>query len=96
VKGEEATPDLRPATLPLFALPDENPMTPDAVSRTRPNAPNFENFWIPFTANRQFKESPRLLVSAEGMNYTSIDDKTILKQAPATNVKANDPRSRRR
>ena len=53
-------------------------MTPDAVSRTRPNAPNFENFWMPFTANRQFKESPRLLVSGEGMNYTSIDGKPIL------------------
>lgn len=53
-------------------------MTPDAVSRTRPNAPNFENFWMPFTANRQFKESPRLLVSGEEMNYTSIDGKTIL------------------
>jgi beta-alanine--pyruvate transaminase len=53
-------------------------MTLDAAVLPRSNASNLENFWMPFTANRQFKESPRLLVSAEGMNYTSIDGKTIL------------------
>ena len=26
-------------------------------------------FWMPYTANRQFKKSPRLLVRAEGMYY---------------------------
>ena len=35
-------------------------------------------FWMPFTANRQFKQSPRLLVSADGMNYRSHDGRTIL------------------
>jgi len=30
-------------------------------------------YWMPFTANRQFKQSPRLLTRAEGMHY--IDDK---------------------
>ena len=24
-------------------------------------------FWMPFTANRRFKQDPRILVSAEGM-----------------------------
>src|ERR1700678_4259857 len=30
-------------------------------------------FWMPFTANRQFKSNPRLLVRAEGMHYWTAD-----------------------
>jgi len=33
---------------------------------------------MPFTANRQFKKAPRLLVAAEGMHYTSADGQRIL------------------
>ncbi|KZY65341.1 MULTISPECIES: aspartate aminotransferase family protein [unclassified Oleiphilus] len=39
---------------------------------------NNDAFWMPFTANRQFKKQPRMLVSAEGMHYTSDDGRTIL------------------
>jgi len=35
-------------------------------------------FWMPFTANRQFKASPRLLASAKDMHYVSDDGRTIL------------------
>ena len=35
-------------------------------------------FWMPFTANRQFKKSPRLLVSAEGMHYRDVQGREIL------------------
>ncbi len=42
----------------------------------RPN--NLEAFWMPFTANRQFKQNPRLLVAAKGMYYTSEDGRQIL------------------
>jgi beta-alanine--pyruvate transaminase len=35
-------------------------------------------YWMPFTANRQFKEAPRMLVSASGMHYRSDDDRSIL------------------
>lgn len=35
-------------------------------------------FWMPFTANRQFKAEPRLLESAEGMHYRSTDGRKIL------------------
>ncbi|AJP56050.1 omega amino acid--pyruvate aminotransferase [Pandoraea vervacti] len=35
-------------------------------------------FWMPFTNNRQFKSSPRLLTRAEGMYYTSSDNRQIL------------------
>ena len=31
------------------------------------NHPHAEHFWMPFTANRQFKANPRLLESAQGM-----------------------------
>ncbi len=39
---------------------------------------NMEHFWMPFTTNRQFKAKPRLLVSANGMHYTSDDGRQIL------------------
>ncbi|MCH1928614.1 aspartate aminotransferase family protein [Shewanella sp. A25] len=37
-----------------------------------------EHYWMPFTANRQFKASPRLLAKAEGMYYTDIDGNQVL------------------
>jgi beta-alanine--pyruvate transaminase len=45
---------------------------------SKSNAPDLSNFWMPFTANRQFKAAPRLLASAEGMYYTDIDGTRIL------------------
>ena len=39
---------------------------------------NLEAFWMPFTANRQFKAKPRLLVGAQDMHYTSLDNRKIL------------------
>jgi beta-alanine--pyruvate transaminase len=39
---------------------------------------DLEPFWMPFTANRQFKSRPRLLVGAKGMHYTSHDGRQIL------------------
>jgi beta-alanine--pyruvate transaminase len=41
-------------------------------------APNLANYWMPFTANRRFKASPRLLKAASGMHYTSDDGRQIL------------------
>ena len=34
---------------------------------------NLDALWMPFTANRQFKSNPRMLVAAKGMYYTSHD-----------------------
>jgi beta-alanine--pyruvate transaminase len=48
----------------------------DMPAGTLPN--DLDAFWMPFTANRQFKASPRLLVAAEGMHYTSRDGCRIL------------------
>jgi beta-alanine--pyruvate transaminase len=39
---------------------------------------DLEAFWMPFSANRQFKSAPRILVSAEGMFYRSHDGREIL------------------
>jgi len=42
---------------------------------------NLEAFWMPFTANRQFKKAPRLLASASGMYYTTVDGRKLLDAA---------------
>lgn len=46
------------------------------MTENRPN--DLSAFWMPFTANRQFKAKPRLLVSAKGMYYTSADGRQVL------------------
>ncbi|WP_319518935.1 aspartate aminotransferase family protein [uncultured Martelella sp.] len=39
---------------------------------------NLEAFWMPFTANRQFKQAPRMFASAKDMYYTTVDGRTVL------------------
>ena len=39
---------------------------------------DLSNFWMPFTANRQFKAAPRMFKAAKGMYYTTVDDRTVL------------------
>jgi len=39
---------------------------------------SLEAFWMPFTANRQFKAAPRLLARAEGMHYWTPDGRQVL------------------
>lgn len=41
-------------------------------------ASSLDAFWMPFTANRQFKAKPRLLTAAKGMYYTSDDGRQVL------------------
>ena len=42
-------------------------------------APNdLSAFWMPFTANRQFKQAPRMLVAAKDMHYTTADGRQVL------------------
>jgi len=42
------------------------------------NRPDLSAFWMPFTANRQYKDAPRLLVQASGMYYRTIDGDSVL------------------
>ncbi|MCX8505009.1 MAG: aspartate aminotransferase family protein [Alphaproteobacteria bacterium] len=56
-------------------------MTSAADGSNSPGAktPNdYSAFWMPFTANRQFKSAPRLLVAADGVWYTSHDGRKVL------------------
>jgi beta-alanine--pyruvate transaminase len=43
-----------------------------------PSVEGLEAFWMPFTANRQFKSAPRLLARAEGMHYWTPEGRRIL------------------
>ncbi|MHB0953513.1 MAG: omega-aminotransferase AptA [Allorhizobium sp.] len=43
---------------------------------TTPN--DLRAFWMPFTANRQFKKEPRLFVGAKDMYYTTHDGRQVL------------------
>ncbi len=42
------------------------------------NPQAMDAFWMPFTANRHFKASPRMLVSADGMYYQDDAGRSIL------------------
>jgi beta-alanine--pyruvate transaminase len=57
-------------------------MLPADSRRTRamtlPNEADLSQFWMPFTANRQFKAAPRLLARASGMHYETPDGRKIL------------------
>jgi beta-alanine--pyruvate transaminase len=48
------------------------------MARTQVTTNNLEAFWMPFSANRQFKQAPRMLVGAEGMYYRSADGRKVL------------------
>ena len=39
---------------------------------------SMDAFWMPFTANRQFKAAPRLLAKAKGMHYWTPEGRQIL------------------
>jgi beta-alanine--pyruvate transaminase len=39
---------------------------------------DLDAFWMPFTANRQFKAKPRMLARAEGMYYWTDDGRQVL------------------
>jgi beta-alanine--pyruvate transaminase len=45
---------------------------------TPTSASDLDAFWMPFTANRQFKAQPRLLARAEGMHYWTPDGRQVL------------------
>lgn len=45
-------------------------------NNTAPN--DLRAFWMPFTANRQFKKNPRMFVAADGMYYTTSDGRKVL------------------
>lgn len=42
---------------------------------------NLDAFWMPFTANRVFKEDPRMINGAKGVHYYTTDGREILDSA---------------
>ncbi|EOD77386.1 Omega-amino acid--pyruvate aminotransferase [Grimontia indica] len=49
-----------------------------AVNKPQSEGARLDNFWMPFTANRQYKTTPRLLAKAEGMYYTDVEGNSVL------------------
>ena len=47
-------------------------------SATKPTANNLDAFFMPFTANRQFKKNPRLLAKAKGVHYWTPEGRKII------------------
>lgn len=53
-------------------------LTRPTTQPTQLSRADLEAHWMPFTANRQFKDNPRLFVSAKDMHYTTIDGRQVL------------------
>ena len=67
------------STLELDAPTAAHPLAAFAEAPERANTGvNMDAYWMPFTANRQFKKSPRLFVKASGMHYTTDDGRQVL------------------
>jgi len=47
-------------------------------SGRKPATNDLDAFWMPFTANRQFKQAPRLFVAADRMHYVTDDGRRVL------------------
>ena len=39
---------------------------------------DLDAYWMPFTANRQFKKAPRLFTKAKGMHFWTDDGRQVL------------------
>jgi beta-alanine--pyruvate transaminase len=53
-------------------------MVPAMSSQDHSHPSSLSAYWMPFTANRNFKAAPRMLVSAEGMHYRDDAGNAIL------------------
>ncbi len=45
---------------------------------THPTNASLDAYWMPFTANRQFKKAPRLFTKASGMHFWTDDGRQVL------------------
>ena len=68
---------------------EEIPMT------SRPVIDDLSSFWMPFTANRQFKAAPRLLEAAKGMYYRTHGRPRDARRLRGPVVRERRPRPRR-
>ena len=57
----------------------DDPTTLSPASETaRSSKSGMDAFWMPFTANRQFKQQPRLLAKASGMHFWTPEGREVL------------------
>src|ERR1700682_1501974 len=61
----------------MATIPQEDPAM-NAQLTPVPAHGDLDAFWMPFTANRQFKANPRLLARAEGMYYWTAEGREVL------------------
>ena len=43
------------------------------LNRPKVTPNDLSAFWMPFTANRQYKQTPRMFVGSKDMHYTTTD-----------------------
>ncbi len=60
------------------STPDHGALAAHYAAQNTQAPASMDAFWMPFTANKQFKASPRLLASASGMHYKTVDGREIL------------------
>ena len=53
-------------------------MAENVARQLRPDLPDLEAYWMPFTGNRYFKQNPRMISRAEGMYCYTHDGKQLL------------------
>src|SRR6201987_646148 len=65
-----------PGMMPETDMAHTDLAQPRRATVTAPN--DLESYWLPFTPNRSFKRSPRLIVRAKDMYYYSADNRALL------------------
>ena len=53
-------------------------MAENVARQLRPDLPDLQAYWMPFTGNRYFKQNPRMISRAEGMYCYTHDGKQLL------------------
>ena len=62
----------------MFTEIDPRTQTAPTAAPAALKQPAMDAYWMPFTANRQFKKSPRLLAKASGMHFWTPEGRQIL------------------
>jgi len=57
---------------------DPTTLSPVSASGASAKSGKLDAFWMPFTANRQFKQQPRLLAKASGMHFWTPEGREVL------------------
>src|SRR6476661_7077389 len=70
---------LEPQAAPARPARKHSPQPPEAAMAPLDMKPNeLEPYWIPFTANRAFKKSPRLFAGAKDMHFIKPDGRNVI------------------